>query len=181
VQLPITDAVVLPTTSWPPEAFVVQEACGIRWDWADIRRFLSFTRYEHGCRVWNGAKSRGSGNQQWYGSFYTQGKTVRAHKFAAVTIYGLRPKPGVHVDHGCDRTLCTSHLRLLLKRDNEARIRRPRKDDLDLARFCNMTAAGIMLLPEERRAVYVRMMRVTEEINAGRTPKGVIVCRRRGR
>lgn len=176
---PVEVMVQLPYDLWPAEAFEVQTACGISWNWSDIRRFLSLTERKGRCRMWRGAKSRGQGNSQWYGSFHTQGKTVRAHKFAAVAILGLRPQRGQHVDHACDDTLCTSCLRVLTKADNEARIRRPKKADLELARYCDMTAAEVMRVPEERRAALFRLMEVAKQIEAGCVPPGVLIDRER--
>lgn len=180
--LPLTHAVLLPIDLWPAEAFTVQHACGISWDWSDIRRFLKMTGPSSKlgrsklCQQWRGAKSRGKGNHQWYGSFYTKGKTVRAHKFSGVAILGLRPGPGDELDHECHDTLCVSCLEVLTQAQNQARIRRPTKLHLDLAKFCDMTPAEIMSLPDERLAVFTRMMQVTKEINMGHRPKGVILC-----
>lgn len=84
-------------------------ACGISWDHHDIARFLMLTRQDGKHLVWAGAKSRGRGNTAWYGSFSTKGKAVRAHKFYAVAILGLRPRFGIdHLDHGCPDSLCVS-------------------------------------------------------------------------
>lgn len=185
VTVPLTHAVFFSVDIWPDEAFTLQHACGISWDWLDIRRFLSMTGPSsklgraHPCQQWRGAKSRGKGNLQWYGSFYTKGKTVRAHKFAGVAILGLRPGPGDELDHECHDTLCISCLEVLTQAQNQARIRRPSKHHLDLARFCDMTPAEIMTLPPDRLAVFTRMMQVTKQINAGQIPKGVILCKPR--
>jgi hypothetical protein len=123
-------------------------ACGITWDHRDIIRFLSKCKWESReelerdqdgniykvikrCLVWNGAKSRGGkrkgrtkGNKQWYGSFWVKGKTVRAHKFAAVALFGLRPGPDDEIDHNCYNTLCVFCLECVPKSVNQARIRR---------------------------------------------------------
>src|SRR4051812_24769381 len=89
----------------PSVPLPVYEACGIKWDDNDRLRFLSKCSWESRtvleegrivikrCLIWQGAKSRGgahkaagrkAGNKQWYGSFSVKGKTVRAHKFAAI-------------------------------------------------------------------------------------------------
>lgn len=88
------------------------EACGIRWDGYDIARFLSLCEENSdGCLVWQGARSRGAGNTAWYGSFSTHGRSVRAHKFYAVAVLGIRPRPGVHhLDHTCCNSLCVRHV-----------------------------------------------------------------------
>lgn len=87
-------------------------ACGFSWDGADIARFLSMTSTNYdGCLIWEGARSRGRGNLDWYGSFHTQGRTVRAHKFYAVAVLGLRPKTDIHhLDHTCCNSLCVRHV-----------------------------------------------------------------------
>lgn len=113
----------------------VQEACGIRWDLNDILRFLnnftSWHKNEAGtwCLLFNGARSRGKGNKAWYGSFWCKGKTVRAHKFFAVAILGLRPRPNREdeLDHHCFNTRCVSCVQVLTHAENQKRIRR-RKD-----------------------------------------------------
>lgn len=68
-------------------------------------------------------KKRGPGRKK-YGSFRVKGKTVRAHKFAAVAILGLRPGPGDEIDHRCYHTLCVSCLENVPRAVNQARIRR---------------------------------------------------------
>ncbi len=99
------------TSQWSGD---ILEACGIRWDAADIARFLSMCTWEQDEQgdlhlIWNGAKSRGRGNTAWYGSFWVQGKSIRAHKFYGVAVLGLRPKPGIHhLDHQCPNSLCVS-------------------------------------------------------------------------
>ena len=89
-------------------------ACGLHWDASDIARFLSLCELDPatGCLLWLGAKSRGQGNTHWYGSFTPTGHhSVRAHKFFAVAILGLRPERHVHhLDHTCQNTLCVCHI-----------------------------------------------------------------------
>lgn len=88
-------------------------ACGITWDASDIARFLSYTvecPYT-GCLIWAGAKSRGRGNTAWYGSFHMHPHSVRAHKFYAVAVLGLRPNSALHhLDHTCTNSLCVRHV-----------------------------------------------------------------------
>lgn len=129
------------TTKWIVDNFTklghdyVHEACGIRWDLNDILRFLNnFCRWESRdfgmwCLIFNGAASRGKGNKAWYGSFWCKGKTVRAHKFFAVAILGLRPRPNREdeLDHHCFNTRCVSCVQVLTHAENQKRIRR-RKD-----------------------------------------------------
>lgn len=109
-------------------------ACGIEWDKDDIARFLSKCKWKRlhdraakayrQHLVYTGGRSRGQGNKQWYGSFWAKGKTVRAHKFYAVAILGLRPGPGDELDHTCYNTRCVSCLECVPRAVNQARIRR---------------------------------------------------------
>lgn len=91
----------------------ILSACGVHWDASDIARFLSKTEDDGSCLLWTGAKSRGRGNLAWYGSFkptFTR-YTIRAHKFYAIAVLGLRPRPGVHhLDHTCTNSLCVRHV-----------------------------------------------------------------------
>lgn len=169
-------ALCLPVAQWPEHALARQEACGIAWDWADILRFFKYVERQGDCLIWIGAKSRGQGNQQWYGSFWTKGKTVRAHKFAAVAILGFRPTPGQEVDHGCDNSRCVSCVRPLSRVENQAKIRRPKKADLVLAKFLAITPAEVLSLSADRRKGYENLMAVSLELEAGRVPPNVIVC-----
>lgn len=182
IELPLVLAVKTPMDLWPPYAFDVREHCGLRWNWIDIRRFLDKIEVRGHCLIWTGAKSRGQGNHQWYGSFSTQGKTVRAHKFWAVAIAGLRPskEDQTELDHECHDTLCC-HVRVLTVAANRDRIRRPTKRVLDLARFCAITPAEVLRLPPDRIEKYARLMDVTKQIEAGFVPKGVIVKRQKKR
>lgn len=89
------------------------EACGLSWDGHDIARFLWLCDLDPatGCLIWQGARSRGRGNTAWYGTFATGNKSVRAHKFYAVAVLGLRPETGRHhLDHTCPNSLCVSHI-----------------------------------------------------------------------
>lgn len=83
----------------------------------DIERFTQFIEFRDGpletqCWIWTGAKSRGQGNLQWYGSFSVDGKTVRAHKFAFIAIGKGLFLPGQHLDHLCENSLCVHPLHL---------------------------------------------------------------------
>lgn len=115
---------------------VVNEECGIRWDDHDIDRFLSKCVWRKNsdspvewCLEYTGAKSRGKGNIQWYGSFWTKGKTVRAHKFFAVAVLGLRPSPrGIdELDHLCFNTRCVCCIECVPREINQGRIRNRRR------------------------------------------------------
>lgn len=125
----------------------VHTACGISWDANDVIRFLGKCKWVehperpgHWCLIWTGAKSRGGASKpdkrgrrrgkarQCYGTFGTKGKSVRAHKFYAVAILGLRPGPDDELDHECHLTLCLSDIRCVHKDVNQGRIRRKKAD-----------------------------------------------------
>lgn len=109
-------------------------ACGIEWDKDDILRFLSKCEWQiqpggNFCLVYYGARSRGKGNKAWYGTFWTKGQNIRAHKFAAVTLLGMRPRPNRldELDHLCFNTRCVSCLDCVPREVNQQRIRRGSK------------------------------------------------------
>jgi hypothetical protein len=76
---------------------------------------LDTSRGALGCWPWLGAKSRGQGNDAWYGSFAVgrlDGKPiiVRAHIFAAAAAGAATP--GLHRDHLCLGTLCMNPIHI---------------------------------------------------------------------
>jgi len=78
-------------------------------------RFWSFVERGEGCWLWKGGLS-GSG----YGNFWSDGKTVRAHRYAWEITHG-RPVPeGLYVLHRCDTPRCCNpeHLFVGTLRDN---------------------------------------------------------------
>jgi len=94
----------------------------------DIERFaqkivLQCGPLETECWIWRGAKSRGQGNTQWYGSFSVGDKVVRAHKFSFVAIYRQVWIAGMHLDHLCENSLCVNpwHLEMVPREINQAR------------------------------------------------------------
>lgn len=111
--------------------------CGMAWGLEDIERFLSKCTWEYDVKkelwhiIYHGAKSRGKGNKAWYGSFWTKGKTVRAHKFFAVAILGQRPRPNREdeLDHLCYNTRCVSCISCVPGEVNQKRIRRRSKNE----------------------------------------------------
>lgn len=103
-----------------PFQYVVRTECGISWNDEDIVRFLrKVVAQPHPvdpnkvCLIFTGGRSRGQGKSEWYGSFWTRGKTVRAHKFAAVAIMGMRPRGNEQLDHTCANTRCVSCLEVV--------------------------------------------------------------------
>lgn len=89
---------------------------------ADIARFMSYVEIQpNGCWLWIGGRSRGRGNTKWYGSFWFQGMTIRAHRFSCEQIKGVPCLPGHHRDHGCVESLCVSPdcLKVMTKERNQ--------------------------------------------------------------
>lgn len=90
----------------------------------DIERFLSYVEIlDSGCWYWTGARSRGSGNRKWYGSFSYQGKVIRAHRFACNVMRGMVCPPGHHRDHLCRFSMCVNpfHFEVVTHEENERR------------------------------------------------------------
>lgn len=102
----------------------------------DVKRFMSFVDIlPNGCWFWAGARSRGKGNKKWYGTFWYDGKSIRAHRFSAEVIGGMRPlEPGEHRGHACDFSLsvCPAHVEIVTREENQAkkneRVRARRSD-----------------------------------------------------
>lgn len=91
----------------------------------DINRFMSYVEVlSSGCWYWTGARSRGSGNKKWYGSFWVDGKSVRAHRWAAVVLGGQRELvQGEHRDHKCNFSMCVNpdHTEIVTHEENQRR------------------------------------------------------------
>jgi len=99
-----------------------------RFNQEDIDRFtdkivMTPGPLETECWVWTGAKSRGQGNLQWYGSFRIGRIVVRAHKFAYVAIGRRVWTKGLHLDHHCENSLCVRpcHLEAVTREVNQER------------------------------------------------------------
>lgn len=92
-----------------------------------IARFMSYVdRLPCGCWYWQGARSRGAGNKKWYGSFWYEGRSIRAHRFSAEEIAKQRPLiPGEHRDHTCHFSMCVypGHIEIVSREENEERKR----------------------------------------------------------
>ena len=102
----------------------------------DVRRFMKYVdvlpgrlilpsgRETSACWLWMGARSRGSGNRKWYGSFRLGKTTVRAHRFATEILGGIKEcPPGYHRDHECCNSLCVNedHIQIVPREVNQTR------------------------------------------------------------
>jgi hypothetical protein len=78
-------------------------------------RFLRRVYKTDDCWLWTGGRIKASG----YGSFWSNGKTVSAHRWSYMHFVGKIP-PGMSVLHSCDQPSCVrpSHLRLGTQKDN---------------------------------------------------------------
>lgn len=91
---------------------------------ADIVRFNKYViKLPNGCHFWAGARSRGKGNRQWYGSFRLGSRTVRAHRFACEAFGGRECPPEHDRDHLCEFSLCVNpdHIEVVPKVVNQSR------------------------------------------------------------
>ena len=96
----------------------------IAFDQDDIDRFMSkVDKLPGGCWYWMGARSKGSGNCKFYGSFSVKGRVVRAHRFAAECIGGNPCPPGHHRDHTCNFSMCVNpeHIEIVTHEENQRR------------------------------------------------------------
>jgi hypothetical protein len=98
---------------------------------ADVARFMSYVdQLPNGCWYWMGGRSKGNGNNKTYGSFWVDGRTVRAHRFAAEVLGGQTCPPGHHRDHKCGFSMCVNpaHLETVTSDENQKRkMRRARE------------------------------------------------------
>lgn len=96
-----------------------------KWSVSNRERFLSYIEIlPCGCWFWTGGRSRGKGNKKWYGSFWAEGKSWRAHIWAARFLGGLRALfEGEHYDHTCNFSLCVNpnHLEIVTNQENTRR------------------------------------------------------------
>ncbi|MGI5353457.1 HNH endonuclease signature motif containing protein [Streptomyces sp. CA-250714] len=70
----------------------------------------------HGrCWIWTGAT-----NEKGYGTFWADGRTVKAHRYAVELADGQPVPNGLDVDHQCRNRACVrrSHLRAITHREN---------------------------------------------------------------
>lgn len=79
----------------------------------DLKRWHRFVNIlPNGCHEWTGARSKGkrqSKHNSWYGSFWYQGRTIRAHRFACEVIGGREPLPEGHERaHICHFSMCVN-------------------------------------------------------------------------
>lgn len=89
----------------------------------DIKRFMSkVDQLPNGCWYWMGARSKGRG-KKFYGSFYINGKVVRAHRFASEVFNGDICPEGHHRDHKCNFSMCVNpdHIEVVTGAENQRR------------------------------------------------------------
>lgn len=77
-----------------------------------LLRFAQYCRHDAvtGCINWIGGKTRGRGKTCYYGAFWFEGRSWRAHRWAGLFVHGLEVRRDDHVDHKCCNTLCVQHL-----------------------------------------------------------------------
>lgn len=112
-----------------------------------IRRFMRYVVVlPSGCWFWRGARSKGSGNQMPYGSFWVPeiGMTVRAHRFSSEVLNGHECPPGHHRDHTCEFSLCVcpSHIEVVTHEENERR--------RQIRRLARMAQTGYPIITQPR-------------------------------
>lgn len=109
----------------------------------EIARFMRYVqKLPCGCWFWLGARSRGRGNKQHYGSFRYRGKTIRAHVFSHDELAGKVCPPAWHRDHECRFSLCVNpdHVNATPPEHNQARVRE--HDLITLARMAVVEGGG---------------------------------------
>lgn len=79
-----------------------------------LQRFAEKCEFDPvtGCVLWTGATQAGKGNTTRYGSFWDEGQSIRAHRWAAVNIHGIElgtDDAGHCCPHG-PNSLCVQHL-----------------------------------------------------------------------
>lgn len=81
----------------------------------DLRRFCRYAQREKsGCWRWTGSYNRG------YGKFWYRGKTIPAHRFACLLMYG--EVDGYFACHTCNHAWCVNPYHLYLgNRDSNGR------------------------------------------------------------
>ncbi len=102
-------------------------------------RFWSKVKKAKGCWLWTGAPLADG-----YGGFGFEGKSVRAHRMAAV-LTGTKIPAGMHVLHKCDTPLCVrpSHLYVGTQADNS-------RDRVDRGRQARGETQGLSRLTAKR-------------------------------
>ena len=94
---------------------------------ADIARFMDkVDKLPNGCWFYTGARSRGGTSskrkwsQKWYGSFYLNGTTVRAHRFSSEVFNKDECPKGYARDHLCEFSLCVNpeHIEVVTNEEN---------------------------------------------------------------
>lgn len=93
---------------------------------AALYRFMSKVKIQDGpivgspCWIWLGAKSRGAGKRVWYGSFWYEGKMIRAHVYSSKEIRKQECPKGFERHHECEDSLCVcpDHIEIVTQQQN---------------------------------------------------------------
>lgn len=72
------------------------------------------------CWLWKGARSKGGGKRAVYGSFWFNGKMIRAHIYASDEIKRLECPKSFERHHVCEDTLCVcpEHVEVITQQKN---------------------------------------------------------------
>lgn len=87
-----------------------------------LQRFAEKCEFDPttGCVLWIGGTCAGQGNSARYGSFWDEGRSIRAHRWSAVHIHGIdlgTDEAGHCCPHG-PNTLCVEHVESQTKSAN---------------------------------------------------------------
>lgn len=91
----------------------------------DIERFMKkVDKLPNGCWFYMGARSKGGKREgsKPYGSFYVNGKTVRAHRFSSEVFNKDECPDGFHRAHTCCFSMCVNpeHVKVVPAEENLA-------------------------------------------------------------
>lgn len=150
-----------------------ESGLGISADDVDAREFWWNVDISGECWLWTGGHSSGG-----YGTFYSGGKSYRAHRVAYALANGATPA-GLTVRHGCDNPTCVrpEHLEIgtqaenVIDRDSRGR-RRPPKGE------ANGNAALTWAAVEEIRAAHasgLNQCQIARQVGVHRTTVGRVV------
>lgn len=95
----------------PHKIYRGDENCNYR---PALERFAEKCRFDAttGCVLWTGATQAGQGNTVRYGAFWDEGRSVKAHRWAAVHIHGIElgTDDAGHCCPSGHNSLCVQHL-----------------------------------------------------------------------